>query len=68
MDNIMIKLKVLTDDFMIGQRKEKKGAIIEVHPGAVAYCVNNGDCELHNKKPATRKKKATYKTKVMEAE
>ena len=67
----MIKLRVLKDGFMIGNRKHNKGDIIQVLPPSVNYAVSNGSCELVKAevpKPKVVKKKSTYKTKVVKAE
>jgi len=68
----MIKLRVLSEHFVIGTRHVAKGDIIEVNPAAVNYCVNNKSCELVKSEPVVSKpksrKKASYKTRDVKAE
>lgn len=71
----MIKLRVLKDGFCIGMHTYNKGDIVQVLPPSVAYAVSTGSCEIASDAPKPveapkkkTKKKATYKTKVVEAE
>jgi len=66
----MIKLRVLSEHFVMGTRHVAKGDIIEVNPAAVPYCINNGSCEkVSAEAPKSKsKKKPSYKTRDVKAE
>lgn len=68
---MMVKLRVVTDDFFVGSRRCTRGEIIEVPQPSIAYATSHG-CEVVDqvKSPAKKKRvrKPTYKTRVVKAE